>query len=496
MPATDLAVPALSLSPTGDLNQSWGQISAESRPTLVPSVLRYAAVTSAPLVMADLIALLFALGLAWIATTSLWTSAVVEWKSLAAALLFSFIFVSPAVGLYPGVGLGPVAELRRAGLATACIGPTFLAVSFLQPTKSIAVQIAIVLTSLLLVPSIALLRRVVRQLFGRFSWWGQPCLLAGDTAAADKITRYLKSNPGVGLRPVGFIGERRTADSRDGIRHLAPLGRLRSTLRKLGHPWLIVATDRDLPTVLHHLRGKSHVQILVSRIDGSNGVWRRASACLDWPGHSVRMGVPAQLRPLKRAIDLTLAFAICVPLAPLLVAIGTMIRLTSSGPAIFKQERVGHEGRRFLCWKFRTMASDGQRILEDYLNANPEFREEWERDHKLQYDPRVTTIGRLLRRTSLDELPQLWNVLRGEMSLVGPRPILASEIPDFGADFQAFCSVLPGITGLWQVSGRNHTTYAEHVELDVFYARHWSIWLDVHILMMTFKVVLLRQGAC
>jgi lipopolysaccharide/colanic/teichoic acid biosynthesis glycosyltransferase len=135
-------------------------------------------------------------------------------------------------------------------------------------------------------------------------------------------------------------------------------------------------------------------------------------------------------------------------------------------------------------------------VLEEYLAAHPACREEWERDHKLRFDPRVTAIGRLLRKTSLDELPQLWNVLRGQMSLVGPRPILASEIPDFGPEFEAFCSVLPGITGMWQVSGRNQTTYAEHVELDGFYARNWSLSLDLHILMLTFKVVLLRQGAC
>jgi Undecaprenyl-phosphate galactose phosphotransferase WbaP len=245
-----------------------------------------------------------------------------------------------------------------------------------------------------------------------------------------------------------------------------------------------------------HLSRQLVDRVLVSRVDGSPNVWQRASSCLDWPGESTAVGLSPRLRPFKRAIDLAIALALVVPLLPLIGIISVLIRLSSPGPVIFKQERVGHGGRRFLCWKFRTMVCDGQRVLEDYLNANPERRVEWDRDHKLQYDPRVTTIGRLLRKTSLDELPQLWNVLRGEMSLVGPRPILASEIPDFGDHFAAFCSVMPGITGLWQVSGRNDTTYAEHVELDGFYARHWSLWLDLHILMMTFRVVLLRKGAC
>lgn len=208
------------------------------------------------------------------------------------------------------------------------------------------------------------------------------------------------------------------------------------------------------------------------------------------------MGVSPRLRPYKRALDLAASVALVVPLTPLLLLISVLIKVSSPGPVIFRQERVGFQGRRFQCWKFRTMVCDGSRVLEEYLNRHPEHRVQWERDHKLQHDPRVTTIGRLLRKTSLDELPQLWNVLRGQMSLVGPRPILASEIPDFGHEFEAFCSVPPGITGLWQVSGRNQTTYAEHVELDCFYARHWSLSLDLHILMKTVKVVLLRQGAC
>jgi lipopolysaccharide/colanic/teichoic acid biosynthesis glycosyltransferase len=133
--------------------------------------------------------------------------------------------------------------------------------------------------------------------------------------------------------------------------------------------------------------------------------------------------------------------------------------------------------------------------LKTYLEVHPELREEWERDHKLKDDPRVTWIGRLLRRTSLDELPQLWNILRGDMSLVGPRPIVQDEVAKYGERFALFCKVRPGLSGLWQVSGRNDTTYAERVALDCYYVRNWSVWLDLVILARTVRVVLLGKGA-
>ena len=140
-------------------------------------------------------------------------------------------------------------------------------------------------------------------------------------------------------------------------------------------------------------------------------------------------------------------------------------------------------------------AADADAAPAKHLASNPAARREWEQDHKLKRDPRVTAIGQVLRKTSLDELPQLWNVLRGEMSLVGPRPIVADEIPKYADAYRIYSRVLPGITGLWRISGRNNTTYAERVELDVFYVRNWSLWLDLYILASTVRVVLPQEGA-
>jgi Undecaprenyl-phosphate galactose phosphotransferase WbaP len=197
----------------------------------------------------------------------------------------------------------------------------------------------------------------------------------------------------------------------------------------------------------------------------------------------------------KRTVDVAAACAGGALLFPLFAAVYTLIRLTSRGPALYGHRRMGERGATFIAWKFRTMVQNSDQALHPYLRQHPELHDEWERDQKLRHDPRVTWIGRILRRTSLDELPQLWNILRGEMSLVGPRPIVESEIDRYGPKYSLYRRVRPGLTGLWQVSGRNNLSYAERVQLDEYYVRNWSIWLDLYILSRTVGVVLTGEGA-
>jgi Undecaprenyl-phosphate galactose phosphotransferase WbaP len=197
----------------------------------------------------------------------------------------------------------------------------------------------------------------------------------------------------------------------------------------------------------------------------------------------------------KRLLDLALSSLALLFLAPILLAIMIAIKIESPGPALFGHLRIGRNGRFFRAWKFRTMAHNADKVLERYLAANPEARAEWERDHKLKNDPRVTAVGRFLRKTSLDELPQLWNVLSNEMSMVGPRPIVEAEIPKYGNSYSVYTRVKGGVTGLWQVSGRSDVSYDERVKLDTFYVRNWSVWLDLCILYRTIGTVLFRNGA-
>jgi Undecaprenyl-phosphate galactose phosphotransferase WbaP len=198
---------------------------------------------------------------------------------------------------------------------------------------------------------------------------------------------------------------------------------------------------------------------------------------------------------IKRFTDMILVVIGGLVALPLLTLIAIMIRLDSKGPLFYGHIRIGKNGTRFKAWKFRTMVPNANQVLEAYLESNPEMKREWEATFKLQNDPRVTRVGRILRKLSLDELPQVWNVLRGEMSLVGPRPIVNDEVKFYGDRYDLYSFVTPGITGLWQVSGRNNTTYEERVSLDEYYVRNWSIWMDIYILSRTIAVVLKREGA-
>lgn len=200
-------------------------------------------------------------------------------------------------------------------------------------------------------------------------------------------------------------------------------------------------------------------------------------------------------RILKRGLDIFLVLLFCPILIPIFLAIAAAVRISSPGPVFFSHRRLRGHGKFFTMWKFRTMCVNSQEVLEAYLAANPAARLEWHRTHKLKDDPRVTRIGAFLRRASLDELPQLWNVLNGSMTLVGPRPIVAAEVEKYGAGFIAYCKVKPGITGLWQVSGRSGTSYQRRIELDCAYVDNWSFLGDVMILFKTLGTVVKQDGA-
>jgi Undecaprenyl-phosphate galactose phosphotransferase WbaP len=198
---------------------------------------------------------------------------------------------------------------------------------------------------------------------------------------------------------------------------------------------------------------------------------------------------------VKRALDLILGALLLVVSVPIGVLIAAAIWLESGRPILFAHRRIGQGGKTFLLYKFRSMVANADAVLQRHLEQRPELAMEWRRDHKLKDDPRVTRVGRFLRKRSLDELPQFWNVLRGDMSLVGPRPIVPEETGKYGPGFRMYTLVKPGLTGLWQVSGRNDTSYRKRVSLDAEYIRRWSLWLDLRILLQTVRVVVGGHGA-
>jgi len=192
----------------------------------------------------------------------------------------------------------------------------------------------------------------------------------------------------------------------------------------------------------------------------------------------------------KRFIDFVFSFLLIILLFPLFLIIGILIKLNSKGSIIYIQRRIGKNNTPFSCYKFRTMKSESKYILKKLLIQNPHFKNEFEKKRKLINDPRITNIGKFLRFTSLDELPQIYNVLIGDMSFIGPRPIVKSEIKKYGKDFKKAFSMKPGISGLWQVSGRNNLSYIKRVNLDIFYARNINFLLDLKIFIKTVIVIL------
>jgi Undecaprenyl-phosphate galactose phosphotransferase WbaP len=200
-------------------------------------------------------------------------------------------------------------------------------------------------------------------------------------------------------------------------------------------------------------------------------------------------------RVVKRFCDVVLVLISLPVLLPILGIVSALVMLNSPGPVFYSHRRIRKGGAFFSMWKFRTMCVNSAEFLEDYLAQHPEARREWNRTHKLRHDPRITSIGSFLRRYSMDELPQLWNVLTGQMSLVGPRPIVAAEVERYGDCFDCYCRVKPGLTGLWQISGRSSLSYEERVALDCEYVGRWSLGEDVRILSKTLSTVVNQEGA-
>ncbi len=412
-----------------------------------------------------------------------------------------FVAAYAAQGLYPGFGLNPVEELRRTTVSTSLVHLVLGAATFLVRGGEAYSRAAFLVAWSLALVLVPLGRAVARHLFCRSRWWGYPVLVLGAGRTGEMLARTLRQAPGLGLRPVAFLDDDPAKPARvAGLPVLGGTELAPRVAREAGIRHVLVAMpgagrERLLQIVERYGSSFPHL-LVVPDLFGLSSLW---VAARDLQG-TVALEVRQQLllpgpRLLKRVLDLVATVALGLVSLPLVALLAVAIKLDSPGPVFFGQVRVGRGGRPFRAWKFRTMVQDAEQVLQRYLRDSPELRDEWARDQKLRNDPRVTRVGRFLRRTSLDELPQVWNVLRGEMSLVGPRPIVQEEVAKYGPAFPLYAQVLPGITGLWQVSGRNETTYEERVELDSYYVRNWSPWLDLYILARTAWVVVTGKGA-
>jgi Undecaprenyl-phosphate galactose phosphotransferase WbaP len=406
------------------------------------------------------------------------------------------------LGLYPGYGLNPTEELRRqtySVAATLAITSVFALAFHVGDLLSRLLLVSGFLGLMLLAP---LLRALAKWGMMKVGMWGKPVVILGASENGARLVRVLKREWGLGLKPIAVFDGRLapTCGVLEGVPYQGTLTDAMSLARKR-------VTDTVVLAMPHASRG--HWTKLVSRADSvfryvilipNTAVATASAATVRDLGGILGLETKHNLlvpwvRRVKRALDLFGVLVGGLLVSPLLLLLVALIKLDSPGPAFYRQWRPGIGGKHFGMCKFRTMHVDAERLLTELLQSDPDLQAEWEENQKLSKDPRITRIGRFLRATSLDELPQLWNVLRGEMSLVGPRPMLLEEIPKYGEVYRLYKRMRPGITGFWQVSGRNDTSHKERVEMVAYYVRNWSIWLDLVILARTVRSIVLRRGA-
>jgi len=387
---------------------------------------------------------------------------------------------------YPAAPLSPVEELRRlvcSALLTHLGVIAALALSR-QTTEDYSRAVTVI-AGVLLAVFVQPARNLVRAAMLRLDIGQIPVVLAGGGSAAEQVAKTIGKDPYVGFRLLRVF-------SPGEFREIVPES------RRLGVKILVACQDDRVFrtqieeftswfTFIEYMPTASAFPVFGAQpvaFDGVGGLemvnQRRMKA--------MRLG--------KSVLDFSLSLLAFVFFMPLFALLPLLIKLTSKGPVFYRAMRLGKGGRPIRVWKFRSMYADADERLKSLLASNPALREEYEANFKLRDDPRVTPLGRFLRKTSLDEIPQLFNVFSGEMALIGPRPIVEKEISYYDKAYSVFSSVKPGITGLWQASGRSDTDYARRVSLDMYYVLNWSPWMDVWILFRTVGAVLFMRGAC
>lgn len=416
-------------------------------------------------------------------------------------VVFLFVAVYTIVGLYPGIGQAPAEELRRLTLASTLVYLVLGVGTFLFKEGEAYSRLVFLGAWALTILFVPLCRAIARNLFARRTWWGIPVVVFGAGDTGKIVIRALNRNPGLGLKPVAALDD--DPGKRSAIDDVLVLGGIDMApivARDYNVRHAIVAMPgverKKLLQILERYAGVFPHLILIPDLFGFSSLWVSAQDLGGLLGLEIRQRLLLTgPRLTKRIVDLVVAVVGGLLISPIILLIALLIKIDSPGPVFFMQDRLGKNGRIFKAVKFRSMYVDSDERLTKLLEDHPFMREEYETFHKLRNDPRVTRIGRVLRKLSLDEIPQLWNVLRGDMSLVGPRAYLPRELSKMNGSEKIILKVLPGITGLWQVSGRSEVPFAKRLEIDVYYVRNWSIWLDLYILARTVWVVLFSRGA-
>lgn len=457
----------------------------------------------------DLIGLFLCIGLSFFIVNLVNTS-ILNFRSF---ILYSVYFpliliVFYGAGLYPGIMISPPDEVRKITICTAfCFIGICISIGlknkidildFASSIKLDSTNVGIVASFTLAIPVTALglciMRDIGRHILGGFNWWGVPAVIYVTGESGNEVIRRLYSRRYVGYIPCLIVDSNAKVPSvtQSGIPIFPPSSTTSTMIKELRLKVGIICDYKgDIKSISRYYR---YAIFVTSNEELSTTTKVRDLGGI--LGFSVTHNLTRKTNLLvKRAVDLLVIILTLPIVLPIMAIIAIGVKASSPGSVFYKHKRVGKNGKTLYCLKFRSMYKDSDKMLKKILATDEKRRQEWERDQKFIDDPRITPFGKILRKTSMDELPQLFNILKGEMSFVGPRPVTKEELDKYGENASFILSVTPGLSGMWQISGRSDTGYEERVNLDSFYIQNWSIWLDVWIIIKTIWVVLKGKGA-
>ena len=405
-------------------------------------------------------------------------------------------------GLYPGYGITAIQHLRKQVVGTFYVGFIILGISlFVSEFILLPVIFTVLATAIGMVIS-PVLKHLTKRGLSSLGLWGSPVVIIGANSTGKLVAEVMKSRPLVGLNPVAFFDHNpeQVGRSLAGVPVRGTLEDAQHFIESRGLKHVFVThtglPDHGLKLTVGRQGGTPKKLKFISDLSSLETTQRYASGLHNMMTLDVRNNLGSKVnRAVKRTVDIVGSGLALLLLFPVLAAIYTWIRLDSPGPALYRSKRVGQRGEPFWCFKFRSMHLDAETQLERLFEQDPRYRLEYEMFHKLNDDPRITRAGQVLRKYSLDELPQLLNVFIGEMSLVGPRPYLMNELVNIPESNKIVFEAKPGMTGHWQVSERNNVRFEERLWMEEHYVRNWSVWWDFILLCETVQVVIKPNGA-
>jgi len=413
---------------------------------------------------------------------------------------FNVIFFFNA--LYPGASLAPAEELKRLTYSSLIVHTGIILSRFIYYLEFDTVSAALVISFVFSPLGLLIGRSLMRTFLSASGLGGIPAVIYGAGYTGRAVVDKLLSNRKAGYVPALILDDDEEKGSEyRGIPVIHDTSAGPEIVKRFRIKMAIVAmpslSQKETRNIFINSVSVFRYNVMIPDISSVTNIWMSVR---DFGGilgfaTSQRLNMFWNLW-IKRFMDIAIVVVGGAIILPFLLLIALLIKITSPGPVLFKQERPGKNGKHFIFYKFRSMVIDAEERLKVLLESDPKIKKEWEENRKLQKDPRLTVIGRFLRRTSIDEFPQLINILKNEMSLVGPRPVIDdSEMEKYGESFANAFSINPGMTGLWQVSGRSDTEYSERIAYDTYYIQSWSIWLDLWIIYKTFGVILNGKGA-